>query len=64
MCCLIYEYETYQSLKKRMPKIGKSVTTSGGKGKVIRHNAICNRITVRLDSGLEVETPVTQIIKE
>jgi cell fate regulator YaaT (PSP1 superfamily) len=64
MCCLIYEYETYQTLKKQLPKIGKIVTTSSGKGKVIRHNAICNRITVRLDNGLEVETPVKQIIKE
>jgi cell fate regulator YaaT (PSP1 superfamily) len=64
MCCLIYEYETYQTLKKQLPKIGKIVTTSSGKGKVIRHNAICNRITVRLDNGLEVETPVKQIIEE
>ena len=64
MCCLIYEYETYQALRKQMPKIGKTVTTNSGKGKVIRHNAICNRITVRLENGLEVETPVKQITKE
>ncbi len=64
MCCLTYEYDTYRGLKKEMPKIGKSVTTTSGKGKVIRHNAICNRITVRLDGGMEIETAVNQIIKE
>jgi hypothetical protein len=47
-----------------MPKIGKSVTTGSGKGKVVRHNAICNRVTVRLENGLEVEFPVNQIIEE
>ena len=64
MCCLTYEYTTYQNLKKKLPKIGKSVETIKGKGKVIRHNAICNRITVRLEDGLEVETTVNQLLKE
>jgi len=64
MCCLTYEFETYQNLKKKLPKIGKSVTTASGKGKVVRHNAICNRITVRLEDGLEIETPVDQLMKD
>ncbi|MGD8890474.1 MAG: stage 0 sporulation family protein [Desulfobacterales bacterium] len=64
MCCLTYEYDTYQELKKNMPKLGKTVMTVSGKGKVIRHNAICNRITVRLEGGLEIETGTDQIKKE
>ena len=64
MCCLTYEFDTYKKLKRDMPKIGKTVITSSGKGKVIRHNAICNRITVRLEDGVEVETPVDHLKKE
>jgi len=64
MCCLTYEFETYKHLKKGMPKIGKMVMTAGGKGKVVRHNAICNRLTVRLEEGGEVETGVDQLIRE
>jgi cell fate regulator YaaT (PSP1 superfamily) len=64
MCCLTYEFDTYKKLKKDMPKIGKSVVTPSGKGKVIRHNAICNRITVRLEGGVEIETPADQFKKE
>jgi hypothetical protein len=37
------------------------VTTPSGKGKVIRHNAICNRIAVRLEDDLEVEFKVDQV---
>ena len=64
MCCLTYEFETYQSLKKELPKIGKSVNPVSGKGKVIRHNAIRNRITVRLEDGMEIEIAVNQLIEE
>ena len=64
MCCLTYEFSTYKKLKKDMPKIGKSVITTSGKGKVVRHSAICNRITVRLEDGTEFETAVDQLIKE
>ncbi len=64
MCCLTYEFDTYRKLKKDMPKIGKSVITPSGKGKVIRHSAICNRVTVRLEGGMETETAVDQLKKE
>ena len=64
MCCLTYEYATYQSLKKKLPKIGRYVNTASGQGKVIRHNAICSRFTVRLEGGMEVETTVNQLVKE
>ena len=64
MCCLTYEYENYRALKKNLPKIGKPVMTEKGKGKVIRHNPICNCITVRLEGGMEIETTVNQTIKD
>ena len=61
MCCLTYEFETYQLLKKSMPRLGKMVTTPSGTGKVIRQNAICNRVAVRLEDDLEVEFRIDQI---
>jgi cell fate regulator YaaT (PSP1 superfamily) len=61
MCCLVYEYDTYMELKKALPKIGSMVKTPGGTGRVVRHNAIGNRLTVRLEDGTEIETPVQNI---
>jgi len=63
MCCLTYENETYQRLKREMPKIGKTVNTASGKAKVIRHNALSNRLTVRLDDGAELEIGIDQLQK-
>jgi cell fate regulator YaaT (PSP1 superfamily) len=61
MCCLVYEYDTYMDLKRSLPKIGSIVKTPSGEGKVIRHNAVCHRLTVRLEDGAEIETAVDQI---
>jgi cell fate regulator YaaT (PSP1 superfamily) len=64
MCCLTYEYETYQKLKRDLPSVGKTVKTPNGRGKVIRHNAICNRVAVRLEDDLEIEFNANQVIQE
>jgi cell fate regulator YaaT (PSP1 superfamily) len=64
MCCLVYEYDTYLQLKKELPKIGTRVKTPSGAGKVMRHNAVCNRVTVRLEDGVEIEMSVKNIQME
>ena len=61
MCCLTFENETYKALKKNLPKIGKTVETKNGKGKVVRLNPICSRLTVRLESGTETEMDLDEI---
>ena len=61
MCCLTFENDTYRKLKQGFPKIGKMVTTKNGMGKVTRHNVICNRLTVRLEEGGEVELSLDDI---
>ncbi|MBW2252331.1 MAG: stage 0 sporulation protein [Deltaproteobacteria bacterium] len=45
MCCLKFEYETYLALKKKIPKIDKTVKTVAGKGKAVRNNVIGSRKT-------------------
>jgi cell fate regulator YaaT (PSP1 superfamily) len=62
MCCLTFENETYRKLKQGFPKIGKIVNTKNGRGKVTRHNVICNRLTLRLEEGGEVEISLDDII--
>lgn len=63
MCCLTYEFDTYKSLKKGFPKIGKKVMTTKGRGKVIRHNVIGNKIAVRMEDGTEEDMTKEDIKK-
>ncbi len=63
MCCLTFENDTYKKLKKKAPKIGKSVTIDDKKGKVVRHNVICNKVTVRFEEGIETDVSIDDIEK-
>ncbi|HPA15239.1 MAG TPA: stage 0 sporulation family protein [Desulfobacterales bacterium] len=64
MCCLIYENATYQELRSKFPKIGKNLETRRGKGKVIRHNVIGDRIAIQLDDDSEIEIGLNEILTQ
>lgn len=61
MCCLAYEYPTYIELKKGLPKVGKTITTKAGKGKVLRQNVLDQTITLELEEGGEITIHASEI---
>lgn len=61
MCCLVFENQTYQELRANFPKLGRTVETPQGKGKVTRHNVLSSRIAVRLEDGSETEFDAEQL---
>ncbi|MCG8683384.1 MAG: stage 0 sporulation protein [Desulfobacterales bacterium] len=61
MCCLTFENQTYKHCKKKMPKLGKTITTDDGKGKVVRQNVLKESITVRLEDRTEKEIPLSKL---
>lgn len=64
MCCLTFENETYKSVKRQMPKLGKRITIEEGKGKVIRQNVLRESITIRLEDNTEIEKTIQQLAKQ
>ncbi len=55
MCCLGYEYQTYRSLMKGMPKEGEMIKTKQGKAKVLSINALKREALVELDDGRQIK---------
>ena len=51
MCCLKYEQEHYEMTRKKMPKVGKDVTTPDGTGPVTDLNIVKETVFVRLTNG-------------
>ena len=51
MCCLKYEQENYEQIRKQMPKVGKEVITPEGNGVVWELNVIKETVRVRLQKG-------------
>ncbi|HZW08969.1 MAG TPA: regulatory iron-sulfur-containing complex subunit RicT [Phycisphaerales bacterium] len=61
MCCLRYEDETYEELRKRLPHKKTRVGTPHGDGIVLSAQILTQLVLVRLDSGTDVAVPVEEL---
>jgi cell fate regulator YaaT (PSP1 superfamily) len=61
LCCLSYEFETYCSLKKCLPKCGRKVQLDGIKGEVVNQDVLRQKVLVRLEDGRSVAVTSEQI---
>lgn len=70
LCCLDYEYDTYCSLRKKLPKCGKRINAGPITGVVDKLNILTGNITLKLDDGklvtvtreeLTGEAPLTDV---
>jgi cell fate regulator YaaT (PSP1 superfamily) len=65
MCCLAYEYNYYNEAQKNIPKVGKTVNTKKGRGKIVRHNILKENFIISLDQGQEeIEISYGDIIED
>lgn len=51
MCCLRYEYDTYQEESRRTPKVDSRVMTPDGSGKVIEAKPLLGLVKIALDEN-------------
>ncbi len=63
MCCLRYEDQTYQQLKKSLPSRNKRVGTSEGPGVVVDTKILVQLVLVRLEhDDREIAVPVEELM--
>ena len=60
-CCLRYEDETYNELKKRLPKKNTVVKTKDGQGKVIDTQILTQLVVVEYESGEKVAVGIDEL---
>ncbi|MFT8315200.1 MAG: stage 0 sporulation family protein [Clostridium sp.] len=53
MCCLNYEQNTYEDIRKRLPKVASIVQTEYGKGEVVSNSVVNEsvKIKVKIEDG-------------
>jgi cell fate regulator YaaT (PSP1 superfamily) len=54
LCCLNYEYKTYKSTRRDMPKIGRTITFNDQTYKVRQHNVLKETVVVVNENGEEI----------
>ncbi len=64
LCCLRYEQDQYNEMKKDMPKVGERVCSSGGCGKVEARNILKGTVNVSMDNGAYIETNYKELNRE
>lgn len=62
MCCLRYEDEVYEELRRKLPKKGTFVEGSRGSGEVIDYDVISQNVIVETDDKKRIAIPLKEII--
>jgi len=62
LCCLSYEDATYKAQNKKMPKLGSTVITPQGSGRVRHVHPLKEAVTVMLDTSVLTEFAIQDLI--
>lgn len=60
-CCLDYEYEGYQLLLEKLPKLGSRCSCEGCNGSVIGQDPLTQQVTVKLEDNRTVTVPAASL---
>ncbi|MFH1231825.1 MAG: regulatory iron-sulfur-containing complex subunit RicT [Planctomycetota bacterium] len=63
MCCLRYEDETYNELRKKLPRKGTVVKTKNGVGEVIDLEVLAQKIIIELENDSRIKIGISDIIE-
>lgn len=64
LCCLAYEYETYNEMGKNLPKCGKKLQLSSGPAEVIALDILAQKVTLACQDGERCCLKLTELKNE
>jgi len=65
-CCLRYEYDTYQEIRRELPAVGNVVVTKQGQGKVLRQEILARKLLVQYEDhrrAIVDEAEIVTVVK-
>jgi cell fate regulator YaaT (PSP1 superfamily) len=61
-CCLRYEYDTYEEYRRELPRVGATVMTRQGQGRVVAQEILARKVLVRFEDHRQVMTDANDIL--
>jgi hypothetical protein len=61
LCCLAYEYETYNEMKKTLPKCGKKLQLESGQVEVISRDILAQKVTICSRGGVRTQLHIDEL---
>ncbi|MDA7978640.1 MAG: signal peptidase [Pirellulales bacterium] len=61
-CCLRYEYDTYEELKKDLPPIGSDVVTNQGRAQVLAQEILAGQLMVQTEDSRRILIDASDVL--
>ena len=61
-CCLRYEYDTYEELRKELPPVGSHVVTNNGRLRVLGHEILAQQLLVETEDHRRVLIDASEVL--
>ena len=61
-CCLRYEFDTYEEHRKELPRVGATVVTKEGTGRVIAQELLLKKLLISYEDGRRVMVDSSDIL--
>lgn len=53
-CCLRYEYDTYEEIRRQLPRVGSSIVTANGRAKVLAQQIITEQLLIETEDQRKI----------
>ena len=61
-CCLRYEYDTYQDLRRELPPIGAEIITNNGRAKVLAQEILAGQVLVETEEMRRIVIDASDVL--
>ena len=61
-CCLRYEYDTYEEYRRELPRVGSTVITRSGQGRVVAQEILAKKVVVAFEDRRTAIVDLSDIV--
>ena len=61
-CCLRYEFETYETIQKQLPRVGSQIVTRNGKAKVLNQQILAEQLLIETEDHRRMVIEASEVL--
>lgn len=61
-CCLRYEYDTYNEMRKELPPIGADIITGNGRARILSHEILAQQLLIETEDRRRMLIDATEVL--
>lgn len=61
-CCLRYEYDTYEEIRRQLPRVGASIVTANGRAKVLVQHIITEQLLIETEDQRKILIEANEVL--